>query len=355
MLKKPIFITLLITFIFCQKIVFSYNDSLYDINITLLNNPKCHLYHKLPYKTFDWISVPNIQINYKVPEEAINCKITISVKNNNDKIIYVATDSIKNQAGIFKFTLDEPLLNANKIIYEISKNEINLNTGLSEIDNVRFYGNVNDFYGNEIHNAWIVTLCYPYQIVKSDSSGFFEMILPKGQYNCIAAITNLYPRLELENYIWNLDLNHDFKYDFKIGKAEIFRLMASSMAQNKTISGSFIPWTCSGIKDWMDSKKTESYEQDDQMFSEEYMPNLTKNHVKFFLDNIEIEEIPIFEKVDVLIPFNKTFNAGYHFEFHIPEAIKEKNNHVLKIQIKYINKDGDIEMGQATLHDIRIY
>lgn len=333
----------------------------FEVVLMLKNNPPFHLYHKLPYKTFDWHSRPGLDVRITLPELINNFVVGVKVLNSNNAVIFTGADSVKTESvsSSVSFAFDNALTDPAGIEIEVMKHNKILYKKTLPVDLVRFYGTVTDFNNRPVSGAWIITLGNPFQIVTSNSKGEYEMYLPEGKYNCIAVLTKQYPDSILENYIWNIRLDDNFKYDFKIDKAEVFRLMASAMPQNRTISGSFIGWTCSGINKWMGSKTTANYEQDDMMFSEEYLPALKREHVKFYLDDIEISEVPVFEKTNVLIPENKVFNAGYKFEFLIPKGLPKKEYHTLRVEIHYpsVDKYGNavIEKGQGTLHDIVLY
>lgn len=336
-------------------------DSIH-IEAMLLNNPSSHLYHQLPYRTFDWKSNPSIELSVRSAHSALNDQvISIRIFNKSNDQIYNSIDTIKSVSNTISLTkdLEEVLIDPDYFEVALMKDGAVLLTKNIPISLVKFYGNVTDFEGNPIQNAWIITLGHPFQIVTNDENGYFEMYLPKGNYNCIAAMTNKYPAEELENYIWNLPLHDDFQYDFKIGKAEVFRLMADAMPQNRVISGSFVAWSCSGIKKWMDSQTEEKYVQGYELFQEEFLPDLKKEDVRFFIDDIEIKEIPLFEKANILVSKDAVFNAGYHFEFLIPRNIPKCDYHTLRVEISYPTKDNKgvliIEKGQASLHNITIY
>ncbi|HNY13335.1 MAG TPA: carboxypeptidase-like regulatory domain-containing protein, partial [Candidatus Wallbacteria bacterium] len=228
-----IIVLLIILNIFCFKASSNENNVNFGVEAVILNNPKFHVYNELPYKTLDWQSTPQIKIKIKSISNVDKATLEINVLNNFSKLIYSATKEItfKDYFSSMDIELEKPLDKPKFIEIKIYR------CGCVEckyvpVNNFNLHGKVTDFEGNPISNAWITVLNDRFQIAASDSEGNYLVNLPKGEYNCIAAATNLYPRKQLENYIWNLPLYCDTKYDFKLGRAEVFRLMADAMTQN---------------------------------------------------------------------------------------------------------------------------
>lgn len=337
-------------------------DNTIEVSGYLFNNPKFHLFHELPYRTFDCESFPHIHIELVSRKELPVLKLNVKVLDQNKNFAFEHSTNItlKGMMGTFDIPLESPIRDPAEIVIEVSGENTSLRKSIP-IKMVKMHGKVTDFDGRPIKNAWIVVLDYRFdQMVVSDKEGNYVLYLPEGDYNCIAALTRLYPTDQLENYIWNLPLYEDLQYDFILGRAEVFRLMASSMSQNSTISGSFIAWTTSDIRRWMATKKTAKYEMDEELLSAKYTPRLSLKDVKFYLDGIRIQEIPLFERANVLFPPNKIAEQmAYRFEFFIPQDVPKKRFYILRVEIEHetINAEGKklVERGQASLHNLMIF
>lgn len=92
----------------------------------------------------------------------------------------------------------------------------------------RLHGRITDFDGRPFPAAVICQrVGFDKDItigVWSNRSGEYSVIVPKGRYNSFWIDDESYGKTSLENWCWNMYIDNDEEFDFKIGNGEVYSL-----------------------------------------------------------------------------------------------------------------------------------
>lgn len=315
-------------------------------SVAILNNPSARLVHILPYRKLDWSSGPRIVL--KIESDYATQGAVFKIEAIKGKYLEVRQDlnegvNYLNFDGCFE---EESVPEKLEVMSKEFNGQLLLPIPLKEF---QLSGRVLDMNGDPVSGAWVVILdSVFYNIAISDSEGAYAMRLPAGAYDSIAAFDSRYPAERLEDYYWNLTLDNDKKVDFRIGNAEVFRLMVSGMRQNKILSGSFIAYASEMIRAFLEKEKPADMDHPGFMSSEN-TPNLSCEDVQILLNGCVLKGPLLLERADILSPggrINKLL--GYKFEISYASYPVELKDNELEVRIQKTTVDGRARIGSLS-------
>lgn len=317
-------------------------NSLKVLSLSILDNPPSKLHHVLPYRTFDWSSEPRLILEIESPTDIKKSVFRLSYSEKHIEI----TSPLRSGTNFVTFDghFDPKQLPTS---IEVTADNQSLALKLPKpTENLLLKGTVSDMNGGPVAGAWIVVLDPVfYNIGITNTNGYYEMKLPKGRYDSIAAFDKRYPTERLEDYYWNLELDKNKLLDFQIGNAEIFRLTAGALRQNKILSGTFIAYTSEKIREFLERDKPTDMNHPG-FISSQNTPDLNSKNLEISLNGCLLPGPLILERTDILNPGNQVSQKlGYKFEISYASCGTKQNDNEIEVRLNSETATGRARLG----------
>lgn len=223
---------------------------------------------------------------------------------------------------------------------------------------VKVWGKVTDFHGKPCKKAYILFV-NPYgfpggtAITRTDKNGNYSMFVPPATYHHVFICDGRYGREALEFYGWNVVVEPpELKLDARFDKIEIYRLTAAE-TPDRTLLIEFVPMDIAHTNKELNRIYQLKGKVTPEDASEKLYPPLSKNNVKAYLNEEELE-IRTFSKRHYL---PKDFGIQRLMPAYILEAKIPRHIPMGKYNLKIvIHKEVENleEWGEAILFNLNI-